>query len=389
MSESDRKEYNVLMKSIFGSDWKDVKEDGKSNNYIGALLHKGDFDYFKKTFCKMVEDLKEIYKGNQRETDNLIKTLRDVADKKNCNGAYAELCALHALNVEDFTIDTDVSLPASESFAAQMGHTANTNMDGHIRDTNFYFDTKAFGDTVGNILKNVASGAMNELKQCGLSLKKDPFISFEFPLNDSEQSYRDNVKELREEFKNKFKEGISQFKSDVIPSLKYVFNWGGVTSTMSEYNSYARAEELTDVVISRYADKYLLGKPFMLVLVNFAWYNQVDTGALGSNKEMYRALARRIFMQYRYSEHEMCEINNRFDSSDSTTIYDATKKLTALMFIDVHSAVEDGPVYHCYFYENPNADNKLGAARLYLDYLFLKHGDVEFKVNDNFNHDNY
>lgn len=204
----DKIKFNELMTKIFGTNWKDVKTDDSTNNFIGALNFPDDFDFFKSCFMTMVTDLKELYKGDIEETQKLINTIREVANEKNCYGAYSELCALHLLNLPDFSvITTDNSLPSSESFASAFGHRFETNMDGYISDVGLYFDTKAFRDTITPMLKNVTDKALKIL-----NIDTKVYIQYQFPYSESEESIKRNFEELVSEFISKFKRGINIFQ---------------------------------------------------------------------------------------------------------------------------------------------------------------------------------
>lgn len=379
----DKVKFNELMAEIFGTDWKDVKTDGSTNNFIRALNGPSNFDFFKSCFRTMVTDLKGLYAGNIQETRKLINTIREVSNEKNCYGAYSELCALHLLNLSDFSlITTDNSLPANESFASVLGHKSVTNMDGYISDIGLYFDTKAFRDTITPLLKNVTDTALTQLKNSEiLGTNTQPRIQYQFPSSESEEFVKQNFKGLVEEFTSKFEQRIKHISSDLIPNLTYILNWGGVTSSVSSYSPFERAENLVEPFFVRYADKFLLKEPFMLVMVNHPWFNQIDSDTFSFNEILYRALSRRIFMQFRYDNKKMSEINSKFQSN--YTIDTVSQCLSGIMFIDVHSVVDKGYTYKWYIYANPRASRPIRLSP-YFDLLQKGKGHI-----DDFSHDNY
>lgn len=290
---SDISNFNDLMASVFQDNWNPMPDDGSTNNFIGALSSQNDFKFFQGQFIDMVNDLKRVYEDNHQETEKLVKTIRNIATKSGCHGAYSELCVLHALNYGcHFDIVTDITLQASESFAAQLGHKKDTNMDGYIPDFDIYFDTKSFRDTITPILRNVSSKSMQTLVNKGVLTEKQSkrvHIQYQFHYIDSEDKYQENIKALVDEFITKFigldkrmshkLDKIKRIHSDIIPGLQYVFNWGGISSSESCYSPFERAEKLVEPLLVRYADKFLLHHPFMLILVNHPWFNQVDTDA--------------------------------------------------------------------------------------------------------------
>lgn len=393
---SDKSNFNKLMADIFQDHWNPVNEDGDTNNFIGALSSHDDFKFFKGQFISMVEHLKEVYKNNPHEINNLVKTVREVASVRGCHGAYSELCVLNVLNYDGtVTILTDNTLPASESFAAQLGHTENTNMDGYYPDHDIYFDTKSFRDTITPILKSITSKSTQKLVESGIlteEQKKRVSIQYQFPHIHSEDTYKEHIgsliKELITKFTNSIRtsnklEEIKRIQSEIIPSLQYVFNWGGVSSSESCYSPFERAENLVEQIFVRYADKFLLHHPFMLVLVNHPWFNQIDTDAFNFNSILYRSLSRRIFMQFRHDDRMMSELNNKFNGEE--TIDEISKHISAILYIDVLSAVDTGTPYKCYLYINPRAINKIRENVITFP---LRQMNV-LQVVDNFIHDNY
>lgn len=384
----DKKKFNERMSAIMGKDWDAVKETGMGSNVLGALANDADFNDFKAHFDSMVKNLYGIYKSDANELKKLVKTFRELADAKNWQGAYAELCALHLLNMDGCgAIDTDVTLPATASWASKLGHSSDTNMDGHIGSGDVYFDTKALRDSVTPILRNVVNTAFGELKRDGSWTEaKDPQVMFEFELTDSEEDYQNKFRKLVEELKMKYGAKVECVQSEVIGGLVYRFQRTAVCTTVGCYSPYRRAKELAKAVMVRYSDKFLLDRKFVLVLVNHPWFNQVDRGSLISNRVMYRALARRLFMQYRNNPAPMYMLNRKFTGSE--TIDAVSRKISAIIMIDVHSAKNEGRPYSWYMYVNPRADNKLMGARWWFEELgMLKRGWC--MDCDDFEDDNY
>lgn len=394
---SDISNFNELMANVFRENWNPVPDDGSTYNYIGALSSQDDFKFFQGQFIDMVNDLKCVYDDNPQEIKRLVKTVRNVATKSGCHGAYSELCVLHALNYGGhFDIVTDITLKASESFAAQLGHRKDTNMDGYIPDFDIYFDTKSFRDTITPILRNVSSKSMQTLVDKGVLTEeqsKRVYIQYQFHHIDSEDKYQENIKALVDEFITKFigldkrmshkLDKIKRIHSDIIQGLQYVFNWGGISSSESCYSPFERAEKLVEPLLVRYADKFLLHHPFMLILVNHPWFNQVDTDAFDFNCILYRALSRRVFMQFRSDDRKMSAINAQFVGEE--TIDEVSKHISAILYIDVLSAVDKGKPYKCYLYTNPRAINKIRKDVIGLPLCQMN----VLQEEDDFIHDNY
>lgn len=176
---------------------------------------------------------------------------------------------------------------------------------------------------------------------------------------------------------------IKRIHSDIIQGLQYVFNWGGISSSESCYSPFKRAEKLVEPLLVRYADKFLLHHPFMLILVNHPWFNQVDTDAFDFNCILYRALSRRVFMQFRSDDRKMSAINAQFVGEE--TIDEVSKHISAILYIDVLSAVDKGKPYKCYLYTNPRAINKIRKDVIGLPLCQMN----VLQEEDDFIHDNY
>ena len=402
-SKTVKQKFNELMSSIFKDNWVSVKVDDKTNNYIGAIAAATDFNDFKVHFNSLTNDLVEIYSKDAVALEKLVRTFRELA-ADNGTGAYSEICALHLLNLKGHSsITTDVTLDKSESFADELGHTSNTNMDGYIDEIDLYFDTKAFRDTITPILKNVEYLALKEIGQDpNIKFERQPAILLEFPHTDSEEKYKLHVRELVEEFVNDFLAQLSKYRNDykkiklikssVVPGLNYRFNWGGMASSESVYDPFERAENLVEPILVRYTDKFLKTRPFVLVLVNHPWQNSIDTDTFEFNAHLYRALSRRIFMQFRHDPRLMSDLNSKFKGTQ--TIDEVSKHISAILYIDVHSNkpsefdLNDNMPYKWQLFINPRAVYKLTHSQLaYFKELSQYNGKCE--VIEDFGHDNY
>ncbi len=299
----------------------------------------------------------------------------------------AELIALDTLNINGYSpIQLDITLNASESFASRFARRKNTNEDGCLSEFNLHFDVKSFQDTVRAILRNITDKVISSRRKNDEILAgKNLYVEFEFPLTDSEEKYKGKVSDLIKEFDAKLTVGIKSIQSSVIPELRYVLNWGGVSGAISSYSPYKRAEDLVEPFLCRYVDKFLLNKPFILVVVNHSWFNQVDTGAFDGNKVLYRALSRRIFMQYRHDNRLMSDLCRDFTGTE--TIDMVTRKLSGILFIDSRPTFPVEERNHWCFYSNPRADNHINSKLLLLNELIsLNRQCIEI---DDFVDDNY
>ena len=143
--------YQQLCDEVFGARALQIKQV-PSNNVIGTLRHLDDYDVFKKNFKNRLIRLRKRFEGTAAYPA-LLEQVKQVADPKNWEGAYAELVAYDVMwNDHVMTpMELDKTMDAAESYAGEMGYKA-TNEDGYLPDYGIFFDVKILADTVGVIL---------------------------------------------------------------------------------------------------------------------------------------------------------------------------------------------------------------------------------------------
>ena len=313
--------------------------------------------------------------------------MKQVADPKNWEGAYAELVAYDVMwNDHVITpMELDKTLDVSESYAGEMGH-KETNEDGFLPDYGLYFDVKILADTVGTILKGIIDDAIANSAQTA-----NCDILPEYPLDDDDEDYggpnrRLLMKELTDflNANNTMTAGRRFFRSGVIPELAYRVHWGGgVNSAMGEYSPYRHAEKTRHLVFKRYTKKIMKNEMFMLVLVKFPWYNNRISSFIDADHVYYRSLARRTFCGYLNDGTTMNNIVPKFSGAE--TIDEVSRHLAGIIFIDDNSIKEDS--YSCNVIMNPNALNVHSIAEHYLMSL-VENGDKR-GLYDDLKYDNY
>ena len=377
--------YQNLCDNVFGVGVVKIKP-ASSNNIIGTLNYLDDYTEFKENFTKRLKRLKKRFHGTPAYTA-LLEQVKQVADPKNWEGAYAELAAYDVM-WNDFVmtpLELDKTMPATDSYAPEMGHRA-TNEDGYLPDYGLYFDVKILADTVGAILKGVITEA---IKQSGQTARCD--ILPEYPIDDDDEEYgganrRLLLNELIDFLKayNTVSKGKKLFRSRVIPRLAYRVLWGGgVNTAIHEYSPYRHAEEMRHLVFKRYTKKIMKNEMFVLVLVKFPWYNNLVSSFIDADHVFYRSLARRTFCEYLNDSTLMSSIVPKFMGKE--TVDEVSRHLAGIVFIDDNSIKEDS--YSCNVILNPNALNTHERARDYLMHLVQK-GDKR-GLFDDLRHDNY
>lgn len=382
--------YQLLCDEIFGSGAIKIKP-AQSNLVIGTLCHLDDFLEFKKNFKKRLIRLRDHFKGTASYQD-LLNTVMEVADQNNWKGAYGELAAYDFMWNDNIITPMvlDNTLPGSDSYACQLlknnGRAYNdTNEDGYLDDYDLYFDVKILSDTVLNVLKGVIDDAIaNSSQQASCNILP------EYPLDDDEEEYSINRTPLYNELltflssHNTTTSGNIFFRSSVIPRLGYRVHWGGgVNSAISSYNPYRHAEETKHLIFKRYTKKIMKNKPFMLVLVNFPWYNNRVSSFINADQVYYRSLARRTFCGYIGDGTLLNTIVPNFVGTD--TIFEVSRHLAGIIFIDDHCIKKDS--YSCNVIMNPNAANTNTSMVSYIESLVAK-GDKR-SMFDDLIYDNY
>jgi len=377
--------YQQLCDEVYGKGAIQIKP-APTNNVIGTLRHLDDFFEFKKNFKERLIRLRKKVEGTSAYPA-LLEQVKQVADPKNWEGAYAELAAYDMMwNDHIMTpMELDKTMPVTDSYAGEMGH-KETNEDGYLPDYNLYFDVKILADTVGAILSGIIDDAIAASSQAA---KCD--ILPEYPYDDDDEEYGGiNRRKLFDELKaflvanNANTKGKTTFRSSVIPRLMYRIQWGGgVNSVISEYCPYRHAQETKHLIFKRYTKKIMKNEMFMLVLVKFPWYNNRISSFIDADHVYYRSLARRTFCGYLGDSTPMSNIVTKFTGSE--TVDEVSKHLAGIIFLDDNIIKENS--YSCNVIMNPNSKYVHSIADSYLMSLVMQ-GDKR-GVYDDLIYDNY
>ena len=375
-----KENYQLIVDDIFGKGNIVIDIDDKQNNLIGALC-ASCYRIFRQNFISRLKRLKDKYSTDQAALKCIYTQVKLIADNHNWEGAYGELAAYDILYNENIVggIELDKTIAASESFSINYGMAA-TNEDVYFTESDIHCDVKIMADTIGKMLKGLIESV----------LKSKPFgnkclVMPEFPLDDIEEDYQKNYANIKKELEENLKEGCGNIISACCPKLKFNVSWKGCCSSISSYDPYKRAKQMKYAILKRYSKKFTKNYPFMLVMVNFAWYNQIDRDSFGDNAVLYRSLARRVFCERSDANVTFTSIDPKFKGNE--TVFDVAKKMSAILFIDDFSVTKLDDNYTAYLYLNPNADNRIVSGLHYLETIVKngsKDGDIE-----NFEHDNY
>jgi len=238
---TQNKQYEELLKTIFGSDFGIGTIQMPRNDIIGALDSPNNFKQFRDAFTARLKRIAPTFQENLVLTPAIKQALNQIADYDNCNGAYAELVAIDFLLAHPKTqgqlLKLDVTLPAKETLANEMGND-NANLDGFLTEFGIYFDTKVLSDKSGDIVKGIINQVLKEKK---IKMTVLPSFDSDLPFED----FQKNRKELYQEllgFVNPVVRPRSA-KSTIVKSLTYTFGWDpGVLMGASEYDPLTHAK---------------------------------------------------------------------------------------------------------------------------------------------------
>ncbi len=370
LNMNDLENYKEIVEKIYGigTTTFDVNAN-HTNNIIGALNNSVHHE-FQRCFIARLNRLSAFYEKNDSNKKHLIDKINLLASESDNNwrGAYAELVASDFLNKdlleqknslsEPITLNYDID--NNRTFAKELGY-SKANLDGYFQDYDVYVDIKCLKDNVTEILEGIYAEVKKRLN------RSDFLISAEYPID----MHYDEIKEKRENLINELcnqidtKQKISYIKSSVISNLNFRLLWkNGILITEKTYNPYKHAEENYKLIFV-HTRKFVKDRPFFLVFVSFPWSNGSIVVFNELNKEFYRALSRRAFCQYLHSDKLYNSMSSKFVGND--TIFDVTKKISGILFLENWSIQSDTPNNHnikSYFYFNPNADNKLSDSPL-------------------------
>ncbi|MDP2174224.1 MAG: hypothetical protein Q8J62_10665 [Candidatus Cloacimonadaceae bacterium] len=375
--------YSQIIDNIFGNGTTSFsKNRDVTNHVIGALNHSTQFKEFNANFIARLHRLRSIYSAKPQYLKDIIVQVNEIASEKNWEGAFAELAAYDHLNSDNTyivsPIKPNVTLFPTETYAKGLGKDA-ANLDGYIEEMSLYFDIKCFKDNVTDILE----GIYKELKQV---LGRDDYtIRAEYQMDIAYEDFKGNRRDLLLELGKNLKPGITYLQSKVVQSLKYRILWGkGVLTTQHPYNPYRHAENYFRLFFN-YANKFVLSKPTIIVMVVFPWFNHVISNFQNSNEILYRSLSRRFFCQFRNDKTELSTFNSKFKGNES--LYQVSNSLSGIVFLEddtILSNVPDRVNVKSYVYLNPNASNPIQRT---LGYDYIR--ELANSVIEDFEHDNY
>jgi hypothetical protein len=385
-SMKNRAAYHKLVDKTFGTGsatFDSASDD--TNEVLGALNCADDFFEFRRNFQARLRRLAAIYVPGHPSRESLLCQVNEVSSSKNWQGAHAELAAYDYFHTEknwvDAALELNKDIDGALTYAREIGKPGPANHDIWFSSFNVVTDVKCLKDNVAEILEGIYRSVFQ-------NPERRPRIMAQRRMDMSYEYLRDNRAKVINELKQATSAGQqpTTVKSQVVPDLVFRLRWApGVSMATSAYSSYRHAEQSHQLVFN-YVSKFTKDRSSFLTFVNFPWFNNTTTDFGSSNSIFYRSFARRVFCQYRHDARLFSELRPEFVGTES--IYDITRKISALLFLEDQSVTEKprkSSHVRGFLYVNPNADHPL-LARAYVSEYFKGFGSTAV---DLFEHDNY
>ena len=188
------------------------------------MVHTTQFLEFQANFKARLDRIAAAAKDSPALLPGLKKALNDLALPNIWDGAYAELVVFDFLIADKRTsagsLELDVTVPATETLASEMGHT-NANLDVRLNRFDVYLDTKLLSDKSGAILDGIIRQV---LKAKGIKMMTVlPAFNTDLPFEDFEKNGPGLYTELMALMDVKVRPRHVQ--STIIPTLTYEFAW--------------------------------------------------------------------------------------------------------------------------------------------------------------------
>lgn len=337
----------------------------EQNNFSSAIVDELNFQKLRKSFIERMESINSLLKrdDNTKWKKTIYDILNGIVDKKNYEGAWAEFCALYEFAKLEFEdLDSEIDVEAQKTLGQYYGKTI-TNYDLQIGN-NLLLDIKIFADKDVRLIQSWC----NEATQ-NTDITMLPEMSYHIEIDE----VASNVQNIKKEIKDAINSGETVFQSSIIDVLSYKIQRGsGILMSTSIFDPYLFAKNEHKLIFKHF-NKLHKKIPTFLVYVLNPWFsnNNVTSGFQDSQDAVFRAISRRLFMQYK---DKMIGGYNKLPRN-------ATQYLSGIIFIIDNSVKNEEN--QMFFYTNPNAKNK--PYKMVMDQMrFTLHAKY-----DGFEHDNY
>jgi hypothetical protein len=392
--------YQKILEHIF-SEPVNLGKNTNINNCTGALL-KEDYYIFKKNFIERLQRLKEYYKEDREQLNQIKSIAINIAQKSGYkwSGAYSELVALdfwiRFQELQDIKFINQYKVDYfHSSIAKQIGkQTIDIDISFTLQCTKIFMDVKSYIPTHYEITDRIIELVQKKEKY------NNVFIGLE---NLDGGNYLETKKYLVQEIKNSaiitniqlaIDQKQRQYRHKLNNGNEYLFrieypNEDGqiLLITIDFLEPYRQANNNKYKFIEYY-NKLLIDVPSYLLFVRNTWWDRELNNSIDFQKTYYRAVTRRVFMELTKDNTRAEEIFEDIPNSNLTISYIA-QKITGIIFIEDNSILKTGKdLYKTYIYLNPNATNKK-MNRNDFEILQWTSNAIQPDVIEDFEYDNY
>jgi hypothetical protein len=373
ISVSPFENYRTLVDQIFGKGTVSQSSSETQSNPILDALNSLQQQVFWDNFHSRLGRLDRIYR-NHSSRQKLGQKLGEIQQPNNWDGAYSEIVALDFLQQgfldkssylsEPILIDKEV--PRAQTFSENVATDGCRTPDGFFPDFGVYFDVKRIPTRPQIILRDLAERIRRQFGDTRL------FISPEYPIDLGCSEIQLRVCSIVNEVLEFLRQNNmpKYFRSEHVADLEFRFRWeSGVSVTASIYDPYRLAEELHLLPLQKFG-QIVRDYPFLLIYVDFPWFNIGSGMTSGLGDEFYRAFSRRLFIQYRLSDTKYSTVDENFSGSE--TIFEFSKKISGIMFLEDKSILcpeRDCRNVRSILFLNPIAEHPLINSIFAREYL--------------------
>lgn len=357
--------YKKIVECIYGEDTITFDPNSQDTNNVIGALNSIQYNEFNKNFKARLRRIARSIESYPAIRNFALKAVNEIANKRNWDGAYAELTAL------DFFISTKIDLSkleldkpssASATLASHMGM-SNVDHDFFIIDLDSYIDAKILSDKTAQIIKSSIVEAQQNLDK---NFKIIPFYDIDISYADVQEKRKEIIQEIinfctetAEKIAKKTitkDQVIPSLKSLVIPSLEFrIILSPGVYFGEKYYNPEKHADEHY-LLLFQHAKKFHLSSPSLILFVHFPWASESIPPIDNANISFYKKLSLNFFEGHQLNENtKASEINPKFRTDISAI--DVARNLTGIIFLEDKCILGDSQKesnIDAYFYINKN-----------------------------------
>lgn len=341
MTKTDRDIYAELLNRLFGAGAASFDvSSAETSQVLMALATSGDFAQFRAAFPARLHRLCQATTAVPALRVEIVKTANLIAEKRNWDGAFAELAALDYLLADSRTdaseLKLNMTVPATATLAGELGM-QNANFDVHTARFNLSLDVKQLGDKIGGILRGIFKDVLRAKGIANLSIIPS------YSMDDPYELYETNRALLCKELDTlvDVKQRPPGGASCVIPGLKYQFAWeAGVYPGISTYYPEEHAKNAHKLLF-QHAKKFSKVNPSAIAFVHFPWVGERLVPIGDAELRFFKGMASHFFYDYSGSALLAGSLNRKFKGNILAD--DVARYLSGVIFLQDRTVTSKDP----------------------------------------------